>query len=102
MLGLEILQVLQILFIPGRLFVFGQIMVIFLLGCLGLTLVWVLLSLSETLPIFSDELCNFSKCEILSFEILSHLCATMNKISVLPFWIPEARVFDKQRLEGNM
>ena len=73
MLGFEILQVLQVLLILGRLLVLGQILIVLVLGRLRLSLVWLFLSLSQALPILADELRDFRERQILALEVFSHL-----------------------------
>lgn len=85
MLDLEVMQVLQIFLISGRLFVFRQFVIVFLLGCLSFSLVWILFSLSQALPIFSNKLSDLGEGQVLAFEILSHLCTTVRKSASLHF-----------------
>lgn len=79
MFSFEILQILQVFLIFGRLLVLGQVLIVLVLGCLCLSLVRLLLSLAQALPVFTDKFCNLRERQILALEILSHLCKTRKR-----------------------
>jgi hypothetical protein len=68
-LGLELLQVDHILLVFVGLLVLNQVLVVFVLGELCLRLKGLALCRSQALPVFSDVLCDFRKCQVFALQL---------------------------------
>ncbi len=64
---------MRILLVAVRLFILGELVVIFFLGREGLLFVWLLVRRREVLPVFAHQLRDLGEGEIPPFELLAHL-----------------------------
>lgn len=66
MLGFEVLQILQVLLVAGRLLVRSHVPCVLFLGCLSLTFIRLLFGLGQALPVLADQLGYLSECQVLA------------------------------------
>lgn len=71
----ELMKILRISAIFGRLLILGEVAVISFLGGIRLALIRLLFRWIQVLPILADQLSNLGKGQALALQILSHLCS---------------------------